>query len=111
MMKVLINMLMIYFLALFIVPCSDMESHASPSSPFPSAQEQHAADEHNHRQDGCSPFCSCTCCSISMVSINLFNNLLESPMAINLPSPRVADILMAVGNRPSAIWQPPKHNA
>jgi hypothetical protein len=62
----------------------------------------------NHQDagfDGCSPFCSCACCSISVVSnnfqkISFIPQKIEASYLLNLPS-KVLKISIA-------FWQPPK---
>lgn len=54
----------IYFLALSLMPCSDVhEMNALESAEFASlAANEHSDCPHETGNDHCSPFCICSCC-------------------------------------------------
>ncbi|MDO6809484.1 hypothetical protein Q4603_12720 [Zobellia galactanivorans] len=69
-MKLLTFILSFYFLALNVVPCSDME-------PLADGQVSVVADSgdgYGHAlNDLCSPFCHCHCCHTHTVSFEIFS--------------------------------------
>jgi len=100
--KIIAGLLAIYMLALVFMPCKDScdsEQHHAITT-IQSAQEHHEAEN-----DICSPFCTCNCCSTSVV--------VSSAVAITTFFPP-ADKDFPVYNAPffSSItadhWQPPK---
>ncbi|MET7001448.1 DUF6660 family protein [Chitinophaga defluvii] len=97
--------LVFYLSALLLVPCSDAINRCERGTPTSQRES------HNHSQDkndNCTPFCHCNCCSVSMATYNF--NLPE----LNIPLPAFSGQKVAlrdfhftsryVGN----IWQPPR---
>lgn len=58
-MRFLAFILGFYFLAISLVPCSDVHFSASEHTAQLSVHTHH--DDQNHK-DACSPFCHCNCC-------------------------------------------------
>jgi len=73
--------LLFYILALFTVPCGDINNSCEALSKY--------ANETSHRHDKdkddyCTPFCQCTCCSISVVSFSFNVPELHVPIQLFL---------------------------
>ncbi|MCU0440632.1 MAG: hypothetical protein MUC49_22280 [Raineya sp.] len=92
----------IYLSALSLMPCSDIYNNCEPSVKL--------IDNHQHQDDTddlCSPFCSCSCCSVVVMlheypanfSERLFS---ENGNLLNSSIPFLESSFS--GN----IWQPPK---
>lgn len=113
-MKLALSILTIYFLVLSALPCRD----AGDDMPSPilsalthldSRTSDHKHEKHEHQNDGCSPFCSCQCCSLKMETFQKFEagigrkvlfQLAAAPYEIDAPS---------IDNYPNQVWQPPKY--
>jgi hypothetical protein len=96
------TLLVIYMIALMLLPCSDACSshqHNIPSN-VQTAQDYHQADE-----DVCSPFCFCSCCATPMTIYHLQTFGF-------IPHLTVQDFstieLAFICNAEATIWQPPK---
>ncbi|MGO4708343.1 DUF6660 family protein [Chryseobacterium sp. 2TAF14] len=107
-MKFLRLILTIYFIALLIMPCSDVnvkskiENHTQISL--------HIEDSHsNDANDGCSPFCFCSCCQITVAAFKM-EPFLEIPLQVKTYFSK--KILFHRNNIAyqvyDHIWQPPK---
>jgi len=74
-MKTLASILAMFLLGLSLVPCSDTAVSALLSNTNP-IQFHVSTSEHDHGSDAddtehvdfCSPFCSCSCCGLHIVS-------------------------------------------
>lgn len=78
--KVLRLILTIYFIALLIMPCSDVKAQAVSDN----HSEISIIKEHSHSDksdDACSPFCFCSCCQITVTAFKI-DPLLEIPSKI-----------------------------
>jgi hypothetical protein len=99
-MKRVLSFLMVFYISFAVLhPCADAllctitENHAN-------AEEQ--------EEDGCSPFCICTCCGVSFISqesviLAVVNNINSKSHFIYLPS-------FGKNFNPS-FWQPPRSAA
>lgn len=92
-MKVFFSILAFYMMAVFVMPCTDVQqkehvhdfAHSQPLS-----EGEHQDHDHNEEKDFCSPFCLCSCCG-AVSGITLQGNLegairIES---IDLPKPKL----------------------
>ena len=63
----------LYFLALSVMPCSDIhDMNSSVGSEFASiSTDNHSNCPHEEEQDFCSPFCVCSCCGQFFVATRL----------------------------------------
>jgi hypothetical protein len=98
----------IYMLLLPAVPCSDVHKNSIENKQTELAHNQ----GHNHEQDagdGCSPFCTCSCCSIAVIAHSFKPFEFET---ITTTFPIVAKFALCdiafVSNFFGNIWQPPK---
>ncbi|WP_437918491.1 DUF6660 family protein [Sphingobacterium sp. LRF_L2] len=111
-MRFFIGILAIYVLLLSGISCKDSVSYTPDSVVTAIGDTQDGTHDHTeHSGDGCSPFCSCNCCSVNMVSINFFEIELGKTVAIDLPKLKFFQRTQHVSHYPSRIWQPPKFNA
>ena len=105
-MRILLWIFGIYILALSAMPCSDVSNNCN-SDPAFVAQDF----GHNHgtdRDDKCSPFCFCHCCSVpsntklTALEIQIVHPLI--PTKVSYPIRNTS----LVSNFSPNIWQPPK---
>ncbi len=99
------TILLFYILALFMVPCGDTNNTCGTLSKF--------ADETTHRHsndsdDYCTPFCQCTCCSISVVSFNFEIPELGVLTQIFSREKVIIPDFKFISQYSDSIWQPPK---
>lgn len=99
-MKLLSVFLMVLVFFCSVYPCTDIENFGFTES----LEIQILPDNHNELGDNCSPFCICTCCSISYAFDTQFslNNFLYSSQSIeHFQNYYLFNPLLS-------IWQPPK---
>ena len=106
--KVLRLILTIYFIALLVMPCSDVKAQSSVTSS--SQISINTSDSHSDESDdSCSPLCFCSCCQINMTGFNI-EPLVQLPAPINVYFSK--KILFHKNNISykvyDHIWQPPK---
>src|SRR5574337_1056919 len=92
-----------YVTALTIMPCNDVHAGKVASNiPLTIGQAQ---DHHERDNDVCSPFCTCTCCSVSVTFVAHFNNVSITP-----PGHEITFAALTQNPQSSAgdHWQPPK---
>ncbi|WP_126974316.1 DUF6660 family protein [Gynurincola endophyticus] len=110
-MKWLVTIFSFYLVALLIAPCSDAENNCDNLAGIPLSGQ---LKDHAHNQDKddlCSPFCNCVCCSVNVRSIDFTITRIHTPV---LPFIALNDILSdsaLVSNYYGNIWQPPRFNA
>jgi len=106
--KLLRLILTIYFIALLIMPCSDVKAQSTEKN------QTHISinteDSHSDStDDGCSPFCFCSCCQITVTAFKI-NPFLEVPLQVKAYFSK--KILFHRNNIAyqvyDHIWQPPK---
>lgn len=105
-MKWIAIIMSIYLMALSNMPCADMEVNSAmhKTAQF-SSEENHSHDKDN---DLCSPFCTCNCCSVQILSY-------QTPIIFEFP--KVCDLIsialpsynsVFASNFYRSIWQPPQ---
>jgi hypothetical protein len=103
-MKFLFLLLSCFMLYLTCLPCSDsIECNAKPSAEI-SAADNH--QQHNHSREGCSPFCTCSCCAVSA-----FYSIVTKTQISKIDLLAEKHPLYNIGVNTEvyyAIWQPPK---
>lgn len=108
-MKLLRLILTIYFIALLVMPCSDVKAQSvagnDHSQVLMNAENSHS----DEKDDACSPFCFCNCCQVTVVAFKI-EPLLEIPSQIKIYYSN--KILFHRNNIAyqvyDHIWQPPK---
>lgn len=102
----------IYLVVLSFVPCSDAVNRCADSA---GTHKITLATEHDHQEDSddnCTPFCHCTCCSIS---ITLTDTRLVPLFERILPDFITKKVYIKDHFLPSDyfgnIWQPPRLTA
>lgn len=96
----------IYILALSVLPCSDAYNDCNSNTALTENSQNH--DHNTDLNDICSPFCTCTCCSISAnPKFTPFSIKIAKVVAVSLlkfPNREFSFASNFYGN----IWQPPK---
>ncbi|WP_131555339.1 DUF6660 family protein [Sphingobacterium deserti] len=113
-MKLVLSILSIYFLVLSALPCRDggddllpAMSSAMAHSSSDSGTQNH--EKHDHNQDGCSPFCSCHCCSIKIEPLQMFEAGIDRKVVFKLSVAQPEIDAPSINNYPNRVWQPPKY--
>ncbi len=91
-------------LALSVVPCSDVHNDCNNS-------KTELIQSHDHKQDqndNCSPFCTCACCSASVVASYLVPTQYNAPMEFSIAQKISICNFSFISNFFGNIWQPPK---
>lgn len=100
-MKFLALILCFYISALVLMPCHDQAHGCAVSYTELSAPDAHAGCN----ADQCSPFCTCSCCSVSVVSSTTGFDL----PAVTLPVKTLLTFYKEyLPVSYISIWQPPK---
>jgi hypothetical protein len=84
--KFFVTILSIYFLGLSFIPCEDAIIHSSFDDDQIGHYSEHDSDHHS--EDLCSPFCSCQCCHVNVVDIDVYPYQIISPEISKLPNAR-----------------------
>lgn len=95
----------IYFFVIFTMPCGDIVERNTKS--LNSSIELTTDHEtHDHQQESCSPFCICSCCGTTAITIA--TNIHEISVAVitvnqffSQPTSHITEVSLA-------IWQPPQ---
>lgn len=109
-MRLSIYILSLYLLALAVIPCSDVAYTSTVMQDLVVTSTSGHNDPNNDINDICSPFCQCTCCSITATSkfTSLKLQLAKPAMpSSTYPVWKASFVSNYYGN----IWQPPKINA
>jgi hypothetical protein len=102
-MKALALIMAIYMLGLSIIPCSDANAKTSTQQNKPAQQH-----EHEDHEDGCSPFCICSCCNnIVYISTTSLTTIIATQQYFKKPNTKIENTAIA-NTYLSNIWQPPK---
>ncbi|MFM1756942.1 MAG: hypothetical protein RL621_1929 [Bacteroidota bacterium] len=105
-MKVFIFLMAINILVLSLVPCGDIHSDCSDIT-----AKTELSQIHDHQQDtgdNCSIFCTCSCCSASIVTLDFKQVQLKKPTEFSITQKLSIRNFSLVSNFYGNIWQPPK---
>lgn len=111
-MRITSFILSILFLGISVLPCTDgmEQEHLEGDIAVEHVTHSHADAEHEHEdhgdhEDGCSPFCSCSCCGIAITMPPIGEEQRKVDHALNdHRSIWIEDISIEVH---SDIWHPP----
>ncbi len=103
-MKTFAITLSLYILVLSFVPCGDGRECNEIEEVKISASSDH--DHHKHDEENCTPFCICSCCGTSMISLNIPEILSEIEQVYVIDFPVYIESPLSVTY--FHIWQPPK---
>ncbi len=94
----------LFMLFLSCVPCNDKTDNcAKTNQQYISSNTQ---QQHHHNFEACSPFCTCSCCAISVVNSQI---LKSHPIKVNWHFEKYPQYSVAITSQTlSAIWQPPR---
>jgi hypothetical protein len=103
-MKLLFTSLGIFLLYLSCIPCGDSGECNVKAEVKISSTTGH--EQHNHDEESCTPFCTCTCCAASVFNSTLF----KTPAITVAPSSQKFLLLNVVFNAEAhySIWEPPQ---
>ncbi len=93
----------LFILVLSIVPCSDDENCNEANIELSS---DHA--DHDHEEDSCTPFCTCSCCSCAgfvFLALKFHVTLQEAKILSPAVTINNSDF---ISNYFNSFWQPPK---
>lgn len=103
-MKAFSFLMSIYLLTLCCIPCSDSDECKDSVKQEISSATDHS--EHEHSEEACTPFCTCSCCAISVYCQSLFVMDLSNEV---IPFAQVNDYQdYFIKEIAISIWQPPK---
>ncbi len=95
-----------YLMVLAALPCSDASNQCEDTVPKIETAQAH---EHNQdSDDNCSPFCYCSCCSVSIGSFNFKSFEIKQPkVAFSTKKITIRDYNL-ISRYQGNIWNPPK---
>lgn len=95
-----------YLMVLAALPCSDASNQCEDTVPKIETAQAH---EHNQdSDDNCSPFCYCSCCSVSIGSFNFKPFEIKQPkVAFSTKKFTIRDYNL-ISRYQGNIWKPPK---
>lgn len=107
-MKWISTILLLYILALLLVPCSDVYNNCTDTnSKFQEASHSHSQDNDDH----CTPFCQCSCCSVSVIKIQFKLPDFNLPQHFYTAKKTVIKDCQIISGYFGNIWEPPKFYA
>lgn len=95
----------IYMVLLSIVPCGDERDCKINLGPKTTILNSNHNSGKTHIEEACTPFCSCNCCSISMMKSLPYFPIMIDETLLDI------DIIYSSSKLPKtapSIWQPPK---
>lgn len=104
-MKVLACFLSVYMVLLALTPCGDKEEHRPALSNYATYGEMVYESDNAHGIESCSPFCSCACCSISLIRTWPLPSTQVKRQSLKMES--VYNPILIFGTS-SSIWEPPQ---
>lgn len=93
-------------MGLALVPCSDTANSCEDNNAV-----SLPVDNHNHGEDAddsCTPFCHCSCCSISLTVFNFCSFTLTQPTVEFIEEVLYSTYSNFHSSYQGTIWQPPK---
>lgn len=105
-MRWIITIWTFYLMVLSSLPCSDASNQCEDTVPKIETAQAH---EHNQdSDDNCSPFCYCSCCSVSIGSFNFKPFEIKQPkVAFSTKKFTIRDYNL-ISRYQGNIWNPPK---
>jgi hypothetical protein len=100
--------LILYVLVLLTVPCQDAFPRVNPSTTDSAIAKSELPSNQQSSQDECSPFCTCSCCSVSIVHQDISSLFASESAAVISESRILGHRNPYIKNHHSSIWQPPK---
>jgi len=91
-------------LYLSCLPCGDMLECSVKQQQTISSAANH--QNHQHQNEACTPFCSCSCCPASVIYQPVAKVQSERPVIMSQKFPLQNDSFLS--QEFSSIWQPPK---
>ncbi|MGJ1261866.1 DUF6660 family protein [Sphingobacterium spiritivorum] len=108
-MKCLVVIWAFYFIALSIVPCSDGINKCEDLSSSRQNIKDLLLHDHNQDQDDyCSPFCQCSCCSVTLTVFHFEILRISEPFSQFISDSVVITDSSVVCTYTGSIWQPPQ---
>lgn len=105
-MRWIITILTFYLMVLSSLPCSDGNNRCEDNSNTTEIVQSH---DHNQDQDDhCSPFCYCSCCSISITYYNFKPFEIRHPRVAFITKKITIRDYTLISNYYGSIWHPPK---
>ena len=95
--------LSIYIILLTLAPCVDNDNDLIQTGQV--TVLNHHSPSHDLQHDGCSPFCTCTCCSISSEVQGAFMEIKDQTLPRFIPFNFTYTFLSSYR---FSIWEPPK---
>ncbi|WP_354669343.1 MULTISPECIES: DUF6660 family protein [Flavobacterium] len=99
------TILLLYILGLLAVPCSDVYNSCISSK---TAQKELSHNHSSDNDDHCSPFCQCSCCSVSVIKFSFKMPDLNLPQQPISSKNTVIKDCQVNSTYTGSIWQPPK---
>jgi len=91
----------LYFITLVTIPCGDKDDCNETNHTAQTAQ----AENHEHQDEACTPFCVCSCCATHCVNTTSQNQIVIASIEVKsyreFPTSKVQGAVLP-------IWQPPK---
>ena len=105
-MKIFAFFMAIYILVLGAVPCSDMHNKCNTENSKTELTQNH--NHQNDTNDNCTPFCTCACCSASVVALDFAPFHIKKPAEFSISQKITIRNFSFVSNYFGNIWKPPK---
>ncbi|GGE90765.1 hypothetical protein GCM10010984_05620 [Chishuiella changwenlii] len=103
-MKWFTKILLIYIMALLVVPCSDAKNCEQTLEETTTVAHFHNQDN----EDNCTPFCECICCGIPITNYQ-FRQIEEPiPLQFTASNKIIIRAYNVTSTYAGSIWQPPK---
>ncbi|MBA8986866.1 DUF6660 family protein [Sphingobacterium cellulitidis] len=107
-MKFISSILMIYVLVLTLIPCSDHIGEIHTHDHNKVSHQNHEKEDTNGTEDSCTPFCTCSCCGISLTAASFHIFQLENPAESFNHTELQEKEYPLVTKYQENIWQPPQ---
>ena len=105
-MKAIAFFMAFYILVLSAVPCNDMHNKCNSKNAKTELTQNH--DHQQDKDDNCTPFCTCACCSASVVALDFAPFRIKKPAEFSITKKITIRNFSFVSNYFGNIWQPPK---
>ena len=105
-MKAIVFFMALYILVLGAVPCSDMHNKCNTENSKTELTQNH--DHQQDQDDNCTPFCTCACCSASVIAVDFAPFKLKNPTVFHISEKVSLRNFTFISNFFGSIWQPPK---